>query len=489
MIWRICFSFYLALLWTACSPKKESSQAEDAAWADIQPIIESAEASNAPPAALFSPEDQQEFARLTARLEQVEQENRSSGETLVTGESLIFDYTRHFVRMDGEVEVVDDRGTLQAEILLARFSESNRVQVIEGRRGVRIQSGDRLGGAESAVYSVETAEVQMDGSAWIAENENRLEGEHIRFWMEGARRIEAAPQAFLRVASGQADALDDFSSATSTGGVTKIYADRLVYDEGTLRAEFTGNVRLEDPRAKMACEKAVLRLKSPREVEQIDAYSNVWIHAEGREARAGHVRYRWAEGLFTLKQDPQLRQGNNLMRAQVIRFWVQGEQKMECGPEVFLEMTGTNDAPAEGVSVAQETTKVRADHMVYEEQKRQIVLSGAVRLRDPRADMDCNKVILHLKEEQKIDWIEALGEIIIQSGGRRAIADRATYYLDEGRFVLEGDPKIKQGPNILTGDRITFWQKDQRMVCEPNARALLYPDEKTRSKFAKILKD
>jgi len=484
-----CF-FILALFLSACSEQKETrQQAEDAEWSDIQPIAESTNPSNTPTSALFSPEDQQEFSRLTARLEKAKSVVRGSEETLITGEALLFDYTRHFVRMDGEVVVKDDRGSLQAEILLARFSESNRVQVIEGRKGVRIQSGDRMGGAENAVYSVDSAEVQMDGNAWISEHENRLEGARIHFWMKGNRRIEAAPKASLRFSSSNSDALDGFSATASTGGVTHIQADRLTYDEGTLLAEFEGNVQVDDPRAKMVCEKAVLRLKSPREVEQIDAYSNVWIHAEGREARAGHVRYQWAEGLFVLEQDPQLRQGKNLMRGQTIRFWVQGEQKMECGPDVFLEMAGTNDAPAKGEAVVQETTKVRADHMVYEEQKRQIVLSGKVRLRDPRASMDCDKVILHLKEEQKIDWIEALGEIIIQSGGRRAIANRATYYVDEGRFVLEGDPKIKQGPNILTGDRITFWQKTQRMVCEPNARALLYPDEKTRAKFSKVLKD
>jgi hypothetical protein len=39
----------------------------------------------------------------------------------------------------------------------------------------------------------------------------------------------------------------------------------------------------------------------------------------------------------------------------------------------------------------------------------------------------------------------------------------------------------------MTGDRITFWQATQRMVCEPNARVLLYPDEETKAKFQKDL--
>ena len=103
--------------------------------------------------------------------------------------------------------------------------------------------------------------------------------------------------------------------------------------------------------------------------------------------------------------------------------------------------------------------------------------------------MNCEKVRLHLKENNEIDWIEALFEVIIQSDDRKALADRATYHADEGKFTLEGNPMVKQGPNIMTGDRITFWQEPRRMVCEPNARVLLYLDEATKAKFLKDLED
>ena len=78
---------------------------------------------------------------------------------------------------------------------------------------------------------------------------------------------------------------------------------------------------------------------------------------------------------------------------------------------------------------------------------------------------------------------------LISLGDRKALAERATYHADEGKFVLEGDPKVKQGLNVMTGDRIEFWHESRRMVCEPNARVLLYLDEETKAKFLKDLDD
>ncbi|QBG46483.1 hypothetical protein EGM51_03390 [Verrucomicrobia bacterium S94] len=114
-------------------------------------------------------------------------------------------------------------------------------------------------------------------------------------------------------------------------------------------------------------------------------------------------------------------------------------------------------------------------------------LVGNVRVRDPRAAMNCENVRLFLKDDHEIDWIEAVGGVIIQSDDRRALAGRALYHADEGRFTLEDEPKVKQGLNVMTGERIFFWHENRRMLCEPNARVLLYLDEETKAKFLKDL--
>ncbi len=336
------------LFLTACS-SRESSEAEEAEWADIQPITNAAAAPQDQPRRIVQSEGE-DYAPLIQRLEEMESVVRAAGETMITGESLVLDYERRFVRMDQNVKVVDDRGELEAETLMGRFSEDNEVEMIEARKGVRITSEGRTATAESAVYGFQSGAIQLDGNAQLFEGGNRLSGEQIRFWIKGSRRMVCEPNARLEISSTSGLKMEGLAK----GGVnTEIRSDRLVYDEDQALAEFDGNVRM----------------------------------------------------------------------------------------------------------------------------------------RDPRASLNSEKVRLHLKENSEIDWIEALSEVIIQSDDRKALADRAIYYADEGRFELEGDPKVMQGQNIMTGDRITFWQETQRMVCEPNARVLLYPDEEMKAKFLKDLKD
>lgn len=346
------------LLTVACS-KRERSDPDAEEWADIQALAD--EATVVPAAA--APETtavqgvvvnnpaavEGEFDAFIARLEQMKTAERKPGETLLTGEGLVLDHTRRYVRMDGNVVVLDDQGTLETESLIGRFSISNELEYVEAKGGVDMVSSNRTASAEEAIYNYRNGFVQMQGQATASDGGNRLSGERIELWIKGDRR-------------------------------------------------------------------------------------------------------------------------------------------MVCEPNALLELTGASGLKMEGISEGVEgDTEIRADRVVYDESKGMAELIGNVRVRDPRAAMNCANVRLFLKDDNEIDWIEALGEVIIQSDDRKALADRATYHADEGRFTLEGEPKVKQGQNIMTGDRIKIWLEPRRMVCEPNARVLLYLDEETKAKFLKDL--
>lgn len=337
-----------SLLLTACTPREPVGD-DEAEWADIQPITnDTADVTNASRKIVQS--EGEDYAPLIRRLEEMVSVERAAGETMITGESLVFDYERRYVRLDEDVTVVDDRGVLETETLMGRFSEQNEVQLIEARKGVRIESEGRTATADSAVYNFASGAVQLDGRAEVAGEGNRLSGGQIKFWVKGSRKMICEPDARLEIGN---------SSALKTGG---------------------------------------------------------------------------------------------------------------------LEGDG-------------EMTIIRSARLVYDEEAAFAEFDGGVELRDPRAMMDCGKARLYLKEGNEIDWIEALSEVIIQSEDRKALAGRAVYYAGDGRFVLEDEPKVMVDRNIMTGDRISFWHEMEGMVCEPNARLLLYPSEEMKAKFLKDLKD
>lgn len=248
-------------------------------------------------------------------------------------------------------------------------------------------------------------------------------------------------------------------------------------------------VKVVDDHGVLETESLMGRFSASNEVESIEATGGVSMTSDDREARAGTAVYDYLSGLVELEGLARVSEGGNHLSGERIRFWIKGNRKMICEPNALLEISGISGAAGENLPARNIDTEIRAERVVYDESKQWAQLIGNVRLRDPRMAMNCGEARIFLKDDNKIDWIEALSEVIIQSGDRKALADRATYHADERKFTLEGAPKVMQGPNIMTGDRIMFWPETRRMVCEPNARALLYMDAETKAKFLEDLND
>ena len=58
---------------------------------------------------------------------------------------------------------------------------------------------------------------------------------------------------------------------------------------------------------------------------------------------------------------------------------------------------------------------------------------------------------------------------------------KATYTVADGQVVMTGSPRIQDGKNILKADVIRFSPNTSKIVCEPNATLIMYPDRKQRS--------
>lgn len=100
-----------------------------------------------------------------------------------------------------------------------------------------------------------------------------------------------------------------------------------------------------------------------------------------------------------------------------------------------------------------------------------------VQVADSELTMDCESLDLRFGENNKIDWIEALTNVKIFHEGREAYAERVVYDVKVNEFLLEGNPRLIEGRNMLQGDRIRFWRESGKMICEPAARLVIFPDD------------
>lgn len=412
---------------SACS-KQELSLEEEAEWADIQPITNQVEAVSVEMEVVSNQVhhvvsgEVEDYSALIRRMKEMDSVKRGEGETLFTGERLSFNYEQNFVQLEESVEMQDGRGTLEAELLVGYFSSSNTLKVVEAHKNVRVV-------------------------------------------ME--RQIDESDEGSELIVTGQDLVLD--------------------YERRFLRMEH--QVKVVDQQGVLETESLMGRFSVSNTLEFVEARKGVKMESEGRHAAAETVTYSLLTGAVKLNGLAQLSNENARLSGEQIRFWLKGSRKVICEPNVFLEIISTSESEVAGIPAQEGVTEIRSNRLIYEEDKNRVEFLGNVRLRDSRAAMNCGNLQLYLKEATEIDWIEARFEVVIQTEDRKALADRATYIADESKFTLDGTPMVKVGPNIMTGDQIIFWQDTQRMVCEPNARLLLYLDDSVRQKFLKDLRD
>lgn len=286
--------------------------------------------------------------------------------------------------------------------------------------------------------------------------------------------------------------LREMKTIERQSGQTLLTGDRLLFEYLERFVRMDGQVLVDDDNGQLRTESLIGRFTAANEVEHIEARGRVSIDAGGRHATADEAVYNYRDGTVVMQGRARLSEAGNSLSGEQIRFWLTGDRRMICEPNALLMLEGRAGLAVDGMPDEVGDTEIRADRIVYDDGKRRVDLIGTVRLRNPQVDMNCNEIHLFLKDENEIDWIEAVGDVIIQSQGRKALADKAVYNADEGKFTLEGrPPMVKTGRNVMTGDRIIFWHETQVVLCEPNGRVLYYYDldEETRNKFPEDLDD
>lgn len=93
----------------------------------------------------------------------------------------------------GQAVAIRGEDRVEAEVLTASFASGGlgaQIEQIDASDGVIITRGDRKAGGERAVYYVEEKVATLHCNVWIAQGENRLNGQYAEFNLEtGVSRI------------------------------------------------------------------------------------------------------------------------------------------------------------------------------------------------------------------------------------------------------------------------------------------------------------
>ncbi len=86
-------------------------------------------------------------------------------------------------------------------------------------------------------------------------------------------------------------------------------------------------------------------------------------------------------------------------------------------------------------------------------------------------------------ETSKIKTIEAQGNVEIIQEGRVAYSQNALIRSEEGVIVLTGDPRIKQGRDLYSADKITIYSKTNQVIFEPKAKLVIFQQPGQKKEF------
>ncbi len=124
-------------------------------------------------------------------------------------------------------------------------------------------------------------------------------------------------------------------------------------------------------------------------------------------------------------------------------------------------------------------TRIAANKLTYQAEKRLVVFEGNVHVNRPDFDLRSNRLTVYLKPAQAdkksasaavpgleagdVDRLVAQGSVIMtEPGGRSGTSDKATYTTGDGVLVMEGNPRLTDGENTITGETIRYYTQQNR---------------------------
>jgi len=136
-------------------------------------------------------------------------------------------------------------------------------------------------------------------------------------------------------------------------------------------------------------------------------------------------------------------------------------------------------ATFEGNVVARKgTMTLYADRMIVYSKKDMNQALGAPAAAAPTPPASAKEKDKQGEESAEIDKVEADGNVRLIKGNRVVTAGFATYFTQPEEYVVFiREPRAAEGPNVVTGTKMTYYLKDDRSVVE-NSKVFLVNQER-----------
>ena len=132
-----------------------------------------------------------------------------------------------------------------------------------------------------------------------------------------------------------------------------------------------------------------------------------------------------------------------------------------------------------------EPIKIKSDRLNADNNKKNAVFTGNVVARQGDLTIYADKMVINYSEaEGDVSSVEIFGNVRIVQLDRRGQADHAIYNAKTATIVLDGNPKVFQDKDTITGNVITYYLDQEKSEVTSGAdkrvEAIIHPKEKKR---------
>lgn len=284
--------------------------------------------------------------------------------------------------------------------------------------GTRFEEGALRATAADVRYLVTRGVLELTGaigpaSPRVADEQITVDATRIELTLDG-RTLNATGQvrSVLQPAKKQASGSGQGTGATRMPRLLKqdqpvyVTAERLAYDDGALRAVYTGGTRL-------------------------------WQHETAIQAE-------------TIALDDR-----------------KGDLTASGGVRSTVILVQTNQGTKAAESV---TTIASADDLRYEDGPRRATYTKNAHVNGPQGDLAADRIEIFLAESgSAADRVEAFQAVTLRTDRRVATGERMTYFAADERYLMTGAPvKIVEECRETTGKSLTFFKSTARIIVDGN---------------------
>ena len=138
----------------------------------------------------------------------------------------------------------------------------------------------------------------------------------------------------------------------------------------------------------------------------------------------------------------------------------------------FSAVEAKDDIPEE---FSEEVTVITSEQLIFDYQNSYAIFEENVVVIDAELKLTADKLTVRFGEDGEVNFIEAKGQVFIQQEDRTARSELATYEVDTGKITLTQNPQVMRGRDLLQGETIIFWRDQNKMICKPKARLIIFP--------------